>query len=780
MKSLTKLPQVRLKTLESISTLITETLDASILLLYALHDSERKLLFQSGLEPTEIPSSEKLKTHASLFSKNITIIEDLRKIDKEANHFTSLLNQGILCCCKIDLVNDKKQHLGELYLMDYTSHKISFANLQLLESIRDLTTQILERDFIDRQIIQEKEDSRSINRIVLEATQLAGAGGLCLNLDTKTLFWYKSNNAILELPMDFQLSYSDLLGESQSFDKSRYPQLAEFAEQVRRGLENLRSNDSEGTFMLQLDKKRHFHFSLHKSKEIIYLVFKDNTSLIEVGKELIQVQSLLKAEESQLLTAGWTLNLKDREMSWSENVKVFLELSEGTLPSWDVFVRKLNMCDSCDPEHIVEACLSTKGKFEKDAVILLESGKKRHIRIQCIVSQSLTGDILLLGNLWDNTEAKQTESQVEKLLAHIWWKENYLDGFLFNETFFLVIARTDGSQIYINQHYKDFFFKPGEQSEESHDPINDILEEDRIHLHAGIQKAVNNPGSNVRVYFRKVTWDKKIIYTQWDLKALMDENNNPLEVLAMGIDISEIQSKKEELKELIDLVSKQNTQLIEYNSILSHNIRNHVANLKGLANLIDLAHDPKDIVHYFGLIKEAISILDQRIQAINYLSKQKEKNKIKEEFIALNKIISNSKAFFEDEIELIGADFFTIGEPELLDQVFSPVLERILIQLLSNCIKFRSPKRTLTIQIKVVQKGEKLVVAVQDNGIGMDVKKNKVNSTDSFELKKLEPNSKGLGIYLAKHLTEALEGTINFVSRIDFGTKVILTFSHVR
>jgi sensor histidine kinase regulating citrate/malate metabolism len=79
----------------------------------------------------------------------------------------------------------------------------------------------------------------------------------------------------------------------------------------------------------------------------------------------------------------------------------------------------------------------------------------------------------------------------------------------------------------------------------------------------------------------------------------------------------------------------------------------------------------------------------------------------------------------------------------------------------------------------VIKINNNLKVVVKDNGIGMDLKKYKVNSADPLEVKNLEPNSKGLGIFLAKHLTETLEGCLKFVSKVDCGTKVILKFDHV-
>lgn len=776
MKISNKLQSIRLQTLESIATLVTETLDSPIFLLYSTVDSHREMVFQSWLEPVGIPSKSIWEAQDSNLSKNIVILPDIRTLEKDKPHFESLISQGIHCCCWMDLINDQKESLGELFIMDFSSHRISQTKIHLLESIRNLTTQILDRDIIDRKIIKEKEDSRSTNQIVLEATQLSGSGGLCLNHKSKTLFWYKSNNTALELPANFQLSYSDFVGENQSFDRNCFPQLVAFTDQLRQEIQNLHSDAAEGTITLHLKTVRHFHYSLHRVKDIIYLVFKDNTTLIEVSKELARVQSLLKAEESQLFTAGWTIKLRDGEMSWTDNVKSLLEINQETLPTWAIFDQKLNLCNHCGPTDIAISCQSGQGKFEKEVEIVLESGKKRNILIYASLTQNQNGEKLLVGSLRDTTQEKKNEEGLATLLSQLWKNENYTENLLYNDIFYMIRVSINGKLISTNNHFADSFIGPGINLPEDYQIMSDILVEDWESCEQAVEKAVASPGTNIKVLLKKYSLDRKIVYTQWNFKALVDENNQPTEILCLGIDITEVQNQKNELRVLIDLVSKQNTQLIEYNSILSHNIRNHVANLKGLANLIDLAHDPKDIVQYFGLIKEAISYLDQRIQAINYLSKQK--NKIKEEFIPLDEILGNARAFFEDEIVLIGADFYIIADPSVLRETFSPVLERILIQLLSNCIKFRSPKRSLTIQVKVTKRRNKLEVVVKDNGIGMDLKKYKVNSTDPLEVKNLEPNSKGLGIFLAKHLTETLEGCLMFVSKVDCGTKVILKFDH--
>jgi signal transduction histidine kinase len=538
----------------------------------------------------------------------------------------------------------------------------------------------------------------------------------------------------------------------------------------------MKISTAEGTFVFGKEKKKYFTYSLHKVKEVIYLVFKDNTKQVEMSKELWDVQTLLQAEESYLLTGGWTLNLQDQKMSWTDNIRRILNLNQETTPSWELFVEKLKFSDSYSPSDIIAICMEQPGRFNNEADVLLDSGIKKHILLQADLSQGPDGEKHLLGFLHDTTESKLNKKDFGNLLSDLWKKEAFIDKLLFNETFFLMKISLDGTFKSVNKLYSDLFFGPGPHAIENYNPMEDIAIEDHGNCMEGVEKALKNPGRNVKVYLRKYTWEKKEIFTRWDFKALVDDKNLPMEILCIGIDITEIEEKKRELRVLMDLASKQNTQLIEYNSILSHNIRNHVANLKGLSNLIELTNNPKDIMHYFGLIKEAIGNLDQRITSFNYLNKPKIEGD--KEKIPLSSIIANCKAFFEEELNLIEAEFYTIGDSELLNTPFNSILERILIQLISNCIKFRSPKRGLIIQIKVLKKAGNFKISVQDNGIGIDLKRNNVNTYNSIEIKNLEPNSRGFGIFIASSLTESLGGNLKFISKKDLGTKINLTISH--
>jgi signal transduction histidine kinase len=106
------------------------------------------------------------------------------------------------------------------------------------------------------------------------------------------------------------------------------------------------------------------------------------------------------------------------------------------------------------------------------------------------------------------------------------------------------------------------------------------------------------------------------------------------------------------------------------------------------------------------------------------------------------------------------------------------VLKQILINILSNAIKFTSSEGTVSINSTLSQNNE-ICIAIKDNGIGMS----------SAELKKaMQPfgqagnaftrqnQGTGLGIPLVEQLMEMHQGFLDIRSEKDSGTEVILTF----
>jgi signal transduction histidine kinase len=105
-------------------------------------------------------------------------------------------------------------------------------------------------------------------------------------------------------------------------------------------------------------------------------------------------------------------------------------------------------------------------------------------------------------------------------------------------------------------------------------------------------------------------------------------------------------------------------------------------------------------------------------------------------------------------------------------------LESILLNLLTNALKYRSENRRLIIQIKLIRNENNTELTFEDNGIGIDITKYKDKLFGLYQRFHNYPDSKGLGLYLVRSQIESMAGIISIDSEVDKGTRFIITFKN--
>jgi signal transduction histidine kinase len=103
-------------------------------------------------------------------------------------------------------------------------------------------------------------------------------------------------------------------------------------------------------------------------------------------------------------------------------------------------------------------------------------------------------------------------------------------------------------------------------------------------------------------------------------------------------------------------------------------------------------------------------------------------------------------------------------------------LESILLNLFTNAIKYRSPKRILRIFVSSKEVNNMIVLTFKDNGIGIDLERNRDKIFGLYQRFHNYSDSKGLGLYLVKSQVESMGGTINVESEVDKGTTFTIIF----
>jgi PAS domain S-box-containing protein len=244
-------------------------------------------------------------------------------------------------------------------------------------------------------------------------------------------------------------------------------------------------------------------------------------------------------------------------------------------------------------------------------------------------------------------------------------------------------------------------------------------------------------------------------------------------------DVTEEKEKIKEREQLIRELTQNNNDLKQFSYITSHNLRAPLSNLTGLLNLVDDIEienpELKEIIAGFAtsthLLNETINDLVKVVIIKDNPSIKKETILIKEifenVFNQLSFLISLHKPILKIELEDIS-----------ILNMNKSYLESIFLNLLTNSIKYKSPDKQLKITITSKTINDKVILYFKDNGIGIDLDRNKHKIFGLYQRFHNHPDSKGLGLYLVKSQVETMGGTIEVDSKVGKGTTFTITFNN--
>ena len=244
-------------------------------------------------------------------------------------------------------------------------------------------------------------------------------------------------------------------------------------------------------------------------------------------------------------------------------------------------------------------------------------------------------------------------------------------------------------------------------------------------------------------------------------------------------DITEQKKQEVEKEQLIRELTQNNKDLQQFSYITSHNLRAPLSNLTGLLNLMeDIPVENEELKEILDGFNKSTHLLNDTINDLVKVIIIKDNPSIEKENLML-------KDVFEDVFSqldfLIGLHKpiikFNFEEVSFLNTNKS-YLESILLNLLTNAIKYKSETRKLKIHITANQIDDNVILIFKDNGIGINLERNRDKIFGLYQRFHDHPDSKGLGLYLVKSQVETMGGTINLESKVDVGTTFTLTFKN--
>lgn len=158
-------------------------------------------------------------------------------------------------------------------------------------------------------------------------------------------------------------------------------------------------------------------------------------------------------------------------------------------------------------------------------------------------------------------------------------------------------------------------------------------------------------------------------------------------------DVTDRKEKERALSKTMDIVSDQNKRLLNFAHIVSHNLRNHASNISMILSILDEEEEEEIKTDFFGHLHTASERLNETIDDLNKIVDQQtiDENNIQE--IDFNEYLSKIKEILSTEI-LSKKVKIKKSIPEGFAIDYNPAyLESILLNLISNAIKYRHPDR---------------------------------------------------------------------------------------
>ena len=242
----------------------------------------------------------------------------------------------------------------------------------------------------------------------------------------------------------------------------------------------------------------------------------------------------------------------------------------------------------------------------------------------------------------------------------------------------------------------------------------------------------------------------------------------------------ELAARNEELNESNRQLTRTNVELDTFVYTASHDLKAPITNIESITlalrdTLPPAVQQDEMTAHLLDLLAQTTTRFQVTIDQLTDLSKLQLAHAGPAEPVNLAAIIESVRLDLAPLIAGANAQLTVAVAPDLLVS-FSPAnLRSAVYNLLSNAVKYRALDRPAQVRVRAFPAGPRVVLEVQDNGLGMsEVQQRQLFGL--FQRLHTHVEGTGVGLYITKRLVENGGGTIAVESHVDAGTTFTLTF----
>lgn len=472
-------------------------------------------------------------------------------------------------------------------------------------------------------------------------------------------------------------------------------------------------------------------------------------------KELEEITTKLSLAVNTGQIGIWVWEIETNGLEWDDRMlEIYGITREQFTDGYDSYSESLLPEDLPRIEKELAFAIENKAIFDTDFRIRKQDGSIRYILAKADFLLNEEGNpTRMIGINYDITELKEAKKSIEQ-------RELQLRRFV--EQAPVAVAMLDKDMNYLsvsNQWYEEYSIDEKNIIGKNHYDVFPEISKNKGWLNDHEKVLTGEELSNARDKF--VRADGSIQYLAWKLIPWTDALGGIGGMIMYTSDITneiEYQDKLENLNEVLEHqvetrteeLLRVNQELESFSYSVSHDLRAPLRSINGFSDILKEDYEEKlddEGKRIIGIIKQSALDMGGLIDGILNFSRLGRKA-LKAETIKMGNLFSEVVQDQTNHYNIQSKSKISIAKlPDTIGDL--PMLRQVLVNLVSNAIKYSLKKNKIEIEIGSSEKKDKTVYFVKDNGSGFDSKKYQDKIFGVFQRLHSQKEFEGTGVGLA-------------------------------
>ncbi|HVW14795.1 MAG TPA: HAMP domain-containing sensor histidine kinase [Mucilaginibacter sp.] len=256
-----------------------------------------------------------------------------------------------------------------------------------------------------------------------------------------------------------------------------------------------------------------------------------------------------------------------------------------------------------------------------------------------------------------------------------------------------------------------------------------------------------------------------------------DSQGNVKGFFAHVADVTRLKQMENELKRSNWVISEQNNRLLNFANIVSHNLSTYAFNLSSVLGFLDEAKTDDERLELMGYLRSISRNFTESIHNLREIVDVQNQRRIKYEWVNLHDYAEKAISMLYKQVKENQAIIVNHVPADLKLWANPAYIDSIVLNFLTNAIKYRHPDRPPFIRLSAGGRGKELAFKITDNGLGIDMKRYGEKLFGMYQTFHGNADAKGIGLFITRYQVEAMGGRVEVDSKPGEGTTFTVYFA---